>query len=759
MKKQNARFAVSSRLRLSALLLLAGLIIGPLHAYEATLLCLSGNKCPDNIEGLWLSNLATGQVKRIRQNVSACSFSPDGKQIAYVSGGKLYIINNDGTNEEKMPDGQEWATDGWSGSDLRWTERGIFWIANDKLVRFIASTKKIETVVKLQDVGYICDQSMKTAGTSGTIKGGAFVMSTDGLRYWARYAQAPSTSNYSVSNWQKANGGGGGLSCATSNNRGVHYFAQFSPDYSTYDIVWDSQWGHGYFMTAGGSLMLVKFGAPHRDLAIYKPQQGSVVDTIYSWNNRWNPPYPAGYEARPLAACANNNAVYVGFAVCVPKTGLCTENNEHRHPLLVNWKTNTLLGEFKLPPGGEIEGCLGPSHAWDGPLPGATNEPFLGLDRTEMTFTTDGTAQPAAQKITVTNKGKGTLGALSCAVSPASAAWLSVSPDNSGGNTQTITNTIKVSSLPDGKSVATVTISGGGATNTVSYMVTAYSGNILPAPTGLTAEISGDSLLDVALSWTDNADNEAGFIIERKVGNESFAEIHRTAANASSYTDKARDYGTSCTYRIAAFAGSEKSDYSSEATAKIVGIQWLRITSPSENTEIAAGKPLTIAWECNLVTNVYIQVSYDEGLSWEVITQQGGILLENTRTQGEFAWTVPAGKDISGFKLAIVNYSDNELLAVFPTSNNSAKTVRSAFASGAPSMRIANSGRLIVQNVLPDELDITLFSVSGRQLARLHVEKESAAVVSSSGIGAGVYIAKIFNRRTGAVGVQNFTGN
>jgi len=87
------------------------------------------------------------------------------------------------------------------------------------------------------------------------------------------------------------------------------------------------------------------------------------------------------------------------------------------------------------------------------------------------------------------------------------------------------------------------------------------------APSNLTAQ----SVLNrVQLTWTDNANNEDGFKIERKTGAGAYAEIARTGANSTSYLDSAVTVGTAYTYRIAAYNAAGDSAYSNEATVTVM---------------------------------------------------------------------------------------------------------------------------------------------------------------------------------------------
>jgi hypothetical protein len=85
------------------------------------------------------------------------------------------------------------------------------------------------------------------------------------------------------------------------------------------------------------------------------------------------------------------------------------------------------------------------------------------------------------------------------------------------------------------------------------------------APTGLAAAASSRQ---VVLSWTDAAANEAGFAIERGRDGSSFAEIGRTGANATAYTDTGLAANTTYWYRVRAFNAAGYSGYSNTVRVK-----------------------------------------------------------------------------------------------------------------------------------------------------------------------------------------------
>lgn len=67
----------------------------------------------------------------------------------------------------------------------------------------------------------------------------------------------------------------------------------------------------------------------------------------------------------------------------------------------------------------------------------------------------------------------------------------------------------------------------------------------------------------VTINWDDNSDNEAGYIIERRLqSSDTFDSAVPLAENSNSYDDKTVSVGNSYCYKVSAFnqAGSAPSD-------------------------------------------------------------------------------------------------------------------------------------------------------------------------------------------------------
>ena len=84
-------------------------------------------------------------------------------------------------------------------------------------------------------------------------------------------------------------------------------------------------------------------------------------------------------------------------------------------------------------------------------------------------------------------------------------------------------------------------------------------------PAGLVATALSNT--EVALSWGDNSDNEAGFSIERSLDSINFTAIGVTGPGESTYTDITADPFSTNYYRVSAFGNFVYSGYSNTASA------------------------------------------------------------------------------------------------------------------------------------------------------------------------------------------------
>jgi hypothetical protein len=83
------------------------------------------------------------------------------------------------------------------------------------------------------------------------------------------------------------------------------------------------------------------------------------------------------------------------------------------------------------------------------------------------------------------------------------------------------------------------------------------------APTGLTATAVSSSQID--LNWSDIANNETGYHVERSLDGSNFTEIAMLGPDIASYSDTDLAASTTYHYRVRAFNSSGESEYSNSA--------------------------------------------------------------------------------------------------------------------------------------------------------------------------------------------------
>jgi len=90
------------------------------------------------------------------------------------------------------------------------------------------------------------------------------------------------------------------------------------------------------------------------------------------------------------------------------------------------------------------------------------------------------------------------------------------------------------------------------------------------APSDLVATAVSETQVD--LTWNDNANNENGFLIQRKVGaGGTFVDLDTVGANVESYPDTSCDPSTTYCYQVRAYNSYGDSAWSNEDCATTSG--------------------------------------------------------------------------------------------------------------------------------------------------------------------------------------------
>jgi uncharacterized repeat protein (TIGR02543 family) len=108
------------------------------------------------------------------------------------------------------------------------------------------------------------------------------------------------------------------------------------------------------------------------------------------------------------------------------------------------------------------------------------------------------------------------------------------------------------------------------AVSAYSNIVSVKTPIYVAAPTDLVA--TSASATSIGLTWTDNADNESGYKIERRLSTvTTWTVVATTLANVTSYTNTGLTTGRTYIYRVRAYKSTTYSSYSDEATVTAGG--------------------------------------------------------------------------------------------------------------------------------------------------------------------------------------------
>ncbi|NJN25202.1 MAG: hypothetical protein HC819_04095 [Cyclobacteriaceae bacterium] len=164
------------------------------------------------------------------------------------------------------------------------------------------------------------------------------------------------------------------------------------------------------------------------------------------------------------------------------------------------------------------------------------------------------------------------------------------------------------------------------------------SGMLLVAPSDLV--VYRIPLNSVELTWQDNSDNEAGFIIERKVGiSGEFIFIDSVDINVTCYTDSSLAIDSVYIYRVLAFVESYKSNYSNEVeiTIKYEGNvpDYIELQALKDIYEYANGN----SWKNN--SNWLQGETHQEFDTWYGVNVQDGDVFQLRLHENNLTGTIP----------------------------------------------------------------------------------------------------------------------
>lgn len=130
----------------------------------------------------------------------------------------------------------------------------------------------------------------------------------------------------------------------------------------------------------------------------------------------------------------------------------------------------------------------------------------------------------------------------------------------------------------------------------------AHNNALLPAPAAPTTLTATPNTTSIVLTWTDNTNNEAHYLLERSTNNNmNFIQINSLNPDVTTYTDTNLAPNTTYYYRVRASNNGGRSAYSNTASARTTGTTGNAPTAPTNVIATAGNGQVILNW--NAVTN------------------------------------------------------------------------------------------------------------------------------------------------------------
>ncbi len=678
---------------------------------------------PGEMAGTYKRNLETGTTTKLADwgGYAEITVSPDGRQVAacglWQADGGILVVNTDGTHDSTLLHGSDYNGSSVNKYPINSHDQSTY---NYGLGRICSFGPK--GVYFVRCVGQWPDQSSKVLC----------------------YADRATGMVHEVIDFSAVDDGHQALFVTADGRKALSWSHSYTVamdinathDGGSYHLI-TGIWGHGPITPNDGSVVIInnirgscdmlspETEYDHRTWVVYDWVNGACGNYLHRYASPSASPTGTGTQAmvKGSTATGQNGEDYIAFG---------TDNG---NAYLLHWSTGTAEQIARF---GDV---------YLGTLP-TGDQPALSVTPASVSFTASG-----SQNVTVSNIGAGTLSKVSASVSYAGGSgWLTATVQGNGGNTQTIANTVDASSLSPGSYSATVTVSGGGATNTAVYTVSVN----LNVPGDVATSVSGVRYRHVTVTWTDNSTGETGFSIERSLDGGAYSVVGTAAANVTSFVDSNVTCGTGTySYRLrAAFTGGSYSGYSAASDIVVSCADWVDVTAPTAGTVYGYGDTVWIRWDVSNVAQVYIDGSLDNEETWVQISVDGGVS-PSMAGWGNYPWvpTLPPGMDSSTVVVvrvakytqrALINDVSETFTVRGPQSVRGAAAPRSALVSG-----LGRSGLIslaantpIVYTLRPGEQGIIRVFLPNGALVRsvACTEPGTHAVAAGVAIGRGLYL-------------------
>lgn len=555
--------------------------------------------------------------------------SPDGRQVAacglWQADGGILVGNTDGTNDSTLLHGSDYSGTAPNQYDINVQGAGTYNYGLGRNISFGPNGV------------YFIRCTGEWSGSGGqTSKMLCYADRTNGQVHEVVDISAVDDDHQAI-----FVSGDGRKALSWCHSRTVAIDVNATYDGGSYHLI-DGIWGHGPTIPDDGSVVISN--AIHGQCDVQEDHRTWVV---YDWTNGSCGTYLDRYLSPSSSPTGTGTQAIVRGTTTTGQDGedYITFGTDDGSAYLLNWSAGTVE---TIPNFGEV---------FLGVLP-TGDQPTISVSPASLAFTTDG-----SQNVTVTNIGGGSLGAVTTEIAYADGSdWLTAAVQGSGGNTQTINNTVTVSGLPSGSYSATVTVSGGGASNSVTYTVQVS----LNVPGNVSTSVSGARYRHVTVTWDDNSSDETGFSVERAYDGGAYAEVGTVGAGATSFVDSnvTCNNTTAYAYRVRAILSGGYSGYSASAQVTVDCVDWIALTGPAGGSVYQAGDTVWIQWEANNVNQVYIEGSVNGGEDLVTISVTGGVS-PSMPTWGNYPWVPELGQGVDSTTTAFVKiakYTDRATL-------------------------------------------------------------------------------------------------
>jgi len=252
------------------------------------------------------------------------------------------------------------------------------------------------------------------------------------------------------------------------------------------------------------------------------------------------------------------------------------------------------------------------------------------------------------------------------------------------------------------------------------------------APSNLVAAADGTS--EIVLTWSDNANNEDQFRLQRAIGGGSFSTIANLSANTTGHRDDGLDPGTTYRYRVRASNSDGVSSWSSTAQATTNA-------NPTTTDDRALGD---VAQANGRLEGDFRDTHADDGDVQRLVETSGGALSANHQYRGDHVWRfdILGGGDMTfevnayvsgreGFRFDYRRAGERAWNPMFVVdSNNRANIERFTFPSGLTGVIYVRArDAFLAKNEAEDTLSVDFMTATTNPSTDERAQRETTPLV------------------------------